>query len=227
MIKAVIFDMYETLITHYHGRGLYFSTQIAEDIGAPVTKFQTMWRELEHDRTVGNVSLEDTLKRILGKCGIYPEETIQYVVEKRKRMAEICFENLHPEILPMLRGLQEKGLKVGLISNCFSDEAEVINCCVLRPYFDALCLSYEQKVGKPEEKIYQICMEQLQVQPKECLYIGDGGSFELEAAEKAGMAAAQACWYFREELGQNVRRKNAFLQLNHPMEVLDRVQALS
>lgn len=221
MIKAVIFDMYETLITHYHGGALYFSTQIAEDIGAPVTRFQTMWRALEHDRTVGNVSLEGTLERILKTCNCYSEEAIKHVVKKRTKLAEDCFDNLHEGILPMLKGLKDKGLKVGLISNCFSDEAEVINRCVLRPYFDACCLSYEQRTGKPDERIYQICMEKLGARPEECLYIGDGGSQELEAAEHAGMYAAQACWYFREELGQNARRKAQFQQLDHPMEVLD------
>ncbi len=220
MIKAVIFDMYETLITHYHGGPLYFSTQIAEDIGAPVTRFQTMWRALEHDRTVGNISLEDTLEQILKKCNCYSEKAVQHVVEKRTKLAEECFDNLHEGILPMMIALKGKGLKIGLISNCFSDEAEVINRCVLHPYFAASCLSYEQRVGKPSEEIYQICMGKLRVKPEECLYIGDGGSQELEAARNVGMETAQACWYFREELGQNARRKRGFRQLNHPMDLL-------
>ena len=39
MIKAVIFDMYETLITHYESP-IYFGKEIAMDAGMPVEKFQ-------------------------------------------------------------------------------------------------------------------------------------------------------------------------------------------
>lgn len=213
--------MYETLITHYHGAGpLYFSVQIAEDIGLPAGRFQPMWRALEHDRTVGNVSLEDTLEMILKKNHCSSEKTIRHVVEKRIEIAETCFQNLHEEILPMLEKLKEQGFLTGLISNCFSDEAEVINRSILHPYFDAVCLSYEQGVEKPDARIYQICMDMLSVEASECLYVGDGGSRELEAARSLGMQTAQACWYFQEELGQNMRRKKEFLQMDHPMEIV-------
>ena len=43
MIKAVIFDMYETLITHY-GCPLYFGRQMAADAGISEEKFQALWR---------------------------------------------------------------------------------------------------------------------------------------------------------------------------------------
>lgn len=51
MIKAVIFDMYETLITHYESP-LYFSKQMALDAGIPEDIFQTLWKPTEHERTM-------------------------------------------------------------------------------------------------------------------------------------------------------------------------------
>lgn len=42
MIKAVIFDMYETLITLYESP-LYFGTQMAEDAGITEEYFQSVW----------------------------------------------------------------------------------------------------------------------------------------------------------------------------------------
>lgn len=44
MIKAVIFDMYETLIT-LHEAPLYFSAQMAEDMGISSDDFCKIWRE--------------------------------------------------------------------------------------------------------------------------------------------------------------------------------------
>ena len=42
-IKAVIFDMYETLITHYESP-LYFSEEMAEDAGLPAEKFMPLYQ---------------------------------------------------------------------------------------------------------------------------------------------------------------------------------------
>ena len=46
MRKAVIFDMYETLITHYESP-LYFGTQMAHDAGIEEEKFLKLWRTKE------------------------------------------------------------------------------------------------------------------------------------------------------------------------------------
>jgi putative hydrolase of the HAD superfamily len=60
MTRAIIFDMFETLITHYCSP-LYFGTQMAEDAGIPADKFQALWRLTEHERTIGKLTLEETL----------------------------------------------------------------------------------------------------------------------------------------------------------------------
>ena len=50
MVKAVIFDMFETLIS-YHTSPVYFGTQMAMDAGVPVQEFLTKWRATDYDRT--------------------------------------------------------------------------------------------------------------------------------------------------------------------------------
>lgn len=89
----------------------------------------------------------------------------------------------------------------------------------LFPYFDACCLSYEQGIQKPDERIFDRCMEKLSVKPEECLYVGDGGSFELETAEKLGMTALQAVWYLKENPMNPSKRKQGFVQLESPLEI--------
>lgn len=220
MIRAVIFDMFETLITHFHSP-LYFGSQMAEDAGIPEERFQSLWRPTEYERTIGKLTLEDVLERILKANQCYSEELLKKIVAKRIATKEDCFRHLHPEIVPMLSELKEKGLLIGLISNCFSEEADVIRKSKLFPYFDVVCLSYEQGVQKPDEEIYRRCMDSLGVQPEECLYIGDGGSNELEAAGALSMKAIQAAWYLQEGTMQPTGRKTDFEQMEKPMDVLD------
>ena len=52
MIKAVIFDMFETLVSLFQGR-TYFSEDIAADIGIPTEMFRTVWHLSETDRSTG------------------------------------------------------------------------------------------------------------------------------------------------------------------------------
>lgn len=219
MIRSVIFDMYETLVTHYRVP-LYFGAQIAEDAGIPKDKFLALWTPTEYDRTVGKIRLEDVLENIFRENNRCSEELIRTVVQKRINTKRECFRHLQPQILPMLSELKARGLLLGLISNCYSEEAEAIRESELFPYFDAAMLSCEQGIQKPDEAIFKRCMERLSVKTEECLYVGDGGSHELETAQMLGMKAAQAVWYLCGDAGQPSGRKLDFLQLENPFDIL-------
>lgn len=214
--------MFETLITHYHSP-LYFGTQMAEDAGISEDKFQALWRPTEHERSIGELTLEEALEIVLRENHCYSEILIKKIVEKRIAAKEECFRHLHSEIIPMLSTLKKKGVLVGLISNCFSEEADAIRRSELFPYFDAVYLSYEQGIQKPEEEIFLRCMYGFSVKAQDCIYVGDGGSEELETARNLGMEAVQAAWYLQEGITQPSKRKHDFFQMEKPLEVLNYV----
>lgn len=220
-IQAVIFDMYETLVTQFCSP-LYYGTQIAEDLGLRPAEFLPGWRATEEARATGKLTFEETMERLMKFHGIYTPETHRRVVEKRIAIQADCFRHLHPGILPMLSGLKAQGIKIGVITNCFSEEAKLIRESGLFPYFDAHCLSWEEGVRKPAPAIYRTCLRRLGIAPENCLYVGDGGSFELETARNLGMQAVQATWYRQAafEHKQAALRPD-FPQLSDPMDVLD------
>lgn len=219
MTRAVIFDMYETLITHFN-TPLYFGAQMAQEAGIPIEKFLPLWRSTEDDRTVGKLALEEVLSMILKENHCYSEALVNKMAEKRTATKVELFKHLHSEIIPMLQALKEKGILIGLISNCYFEEASVIRKSQLFPYFDGVYLSCEQGVKKPDEEIFRRCMKELLVQPEECVYVGDGGSYELETAKGLGMKAVQAVWYLKEGSGQPTGRMPEFPQAESPLEVL-------
>ncbi len=220
MTKAVIFDMYETLITHYNCP-LYFGAEMAADAGVAREEFFRVWRNDEYEwmRTVGKMTLEELLTLTLKDVGCYTPEFVEKLAKKRTSTKVECFNHLHPQIIPMLEELKKQGLKIGLISNCYFEEAKVIRGSVLFAFFEAVCLSCELGMRKPEEAIYERCMQELAVAPEECVYVGDGGSYELETARKLGMKPVQATWYFKEGTTQPTGPKPEFLQAKEPMDV--------
>lgn len=220
MVKAVLFDMFETLISHYNCP-VYFGKEMAADAGIPAENLIPRWRAMEADRSIGKLTFEDTIRIILeeNSCDQI-EEKLRMIVRKRVATKEECLRHMDPQIRPMLEGLRRRGIKVGLISNCFSEEAMVIRRSVLFPYFDAVCLSYEEGVQKPDELIYRRCMEKLSVSPEECIYVGDGGSDELVTAKQLGMRAMQAVWYLKEGTMQPTTRMEGYEQLEQPLDLL-------
>ena len=194
MIKAVIFDMFETLVTLFTGR-TYFSEHIAADLGQPIEAFRKCWHETEKDRTLGKYSMEEGLALTLKNLGAWSPENVQLVCRKRREALGDTFNDIPAESLRLLKSLHEKGLKVGLITNTFSDECDMILASPLYPLFDAAMISYEQGLSKPDPEIYRRAMQALNVAPEECLYVGDGGSHELQAARTLGMQAIQCTWF--------------------------------
>ena len=92
-------------------------------------------------------------------------------------------------ILDFLRSLKPK-YKVGLISNAWSG---------LRPYvvrekfddvFQHMIISAEVGVVKPDPKIYQLALEQLQVKAEEAVFVDDVLE-NIEVCQKIGMQGIQ------------------------------------
>ena len=222
MIKAVIFDMFETLVTHFESP-VYMGKQIACDMGIAEPKFREIWDTTDDDRTLGNKSLEEVIEEILKVNNRYSTELFEKIIAKRKMSKIECFEHIHPEIIPLFNALKEKNIKIGLITNCYFEESDVIKNSVFSKYFDSMCMSCEMGVKKPDVKIFQKCMEELAVLPEECLYIGDGGSFELETAQALGMYPLQATWYLKDGVNQPAKRKAEFMQADSPLKVIDEI----
>lgn len=223
-IRAVLFDMYETLCTHYRCP-LYFGAQMAEDGGIPPEIFLPLWRNEDREtaRTLGQLTLEEQLAYILPRCGITAEGQLEALIarmsRRRLQTKRDCMRSLHPQIMPMLETLREMGMKLAVISNCYLEEAQVIREWPGSECFDALILSCEEGVSKPDPEIFKRCMERLMVQPRECLFIGDGGSRELEAAKALGMEAMQALWYMDGVENHPSAPKADFAPLNAPEDV--------
>ncbi|HSM70970.1 MAG TPA: HAD family phosphatase [Anaerolineales bacterium] len=92
---------------------------------------------------------------------------------------------LDHDILDFLRSIKPK-YKVGLISNNWSGLREFIIREKFDDVFDHMVISAEVGVAKPDARIFQIALEQFQVQAKEAVFVDDFIE-NIEACEKLGM----------------------------------------
>jgi putative hydrolase of the HAD superfamily len=221
MIKAVIFDMFETLVTLFTGK-TYFSEDIAEDLGISLDDFRREWHVTEKDRSTGKYTIGEGLAIALKQLGVYSEDKVKLAAEHRKQALTDTFTAIPEETVNLLRDLRKAGKKTGLITNTFSDERDFIRESELYPLFDAALISYEQGICKPAPELFRRMTELLGVEPGECLYVGDGGSRELFAAREAGMKAVQCTWFHDLAFEPHIPCPilDEFEQAGHPSDIL-------
>jgi putative hydrolase of the HAD superfamily len=222
MIRAVVFDMFETLVTLFEGR-TYFGENIAADIGVDPLEFRKEWNSTEKDRSTGKYTIEEALKTVFERLGIFSEEKTELAAKKRRQALSDTFSAIPGESLQLLKKLKANGIKIGLVTNTFSDERDFIRESPLFPYFDAALISFEQGICKPDRELFRRVTELLDVSPGECLYVGDGGSGELYAAREAGMHPLQCTWFHERAFEPHIpcRLLDEFEHADHPFDVLD------
>ena len=196
MIKAVIFDMFETLVTLFEGK-TYFSENVADDLGLgpQLDAYRKTWHATENNRTLGKITFAQGIETALRALGQYTPQKVELVMKHRLAALQDTFSAIPKESVQLLQELKARGIKIGLMTNTFSDERDFIRACELFPYFDVPLISYEIGICKPSQKMFSMMTERLGVTAADCLYVGDGGSRELYAAREAGMHPVQCTWF--------------------------------
>ncbi|MCH5273285.1 MAG: HAD family hydrolase [Lachnospiraceae bacterium] len=221
--KAVIFDLFETLITEW-GHKKYTKNEMCSDLGIEREKFDTYWDEKEKERYLGEISFEDSILYVCEKCGKHIDDsTLTVIADKRIQTKSTCFEYVNPDVFRLLSSLKSKGLQLAIISNCSSEEVKVIKQSKIYKYFNQVILSYEVKMQKPDSRIYKTAADLLGVALNECIFVGDGGSNELKGAKIAGMEAVQAKWY----TNQHPCKRDSmpgFLTAEEPLDILQYIK---
>jgi HAD superfamily hydrolase (TIGR01549 family) len=222
LIRAVFFDLYETLITEWDGNQKKAAYSI-DGLGLDPKIFKTEWdnrRELRMNGTFPDH--QSVLRDILCSHGKTPDPVvIEEVHKERVRAKKVPFQKMNPEVLELLKTLKKRGIKLGLVSNCSPEEVNSWSSSKLADYFDVVVFSYEVRVAKPDPEIYQIACEKLGVTPEESIFIGDGGANELMGATRAGLHAYHATWFLPQNFIEQIQ---GFPKLNNPLDLLCQVE---
>ena len=104
MIKAVIFDMFETLITLFTEH-TYFGEDAASDAGVDPVLYRKVWHENEKDRTTGKMTIEEGIGETLQKLGVYSDELLKTIVGKRLFALQETFDRIPDESVQLLEEL--------------------------------------------------------------------------------------------------------------------------
>ncbi len=100
----------------------------------------------------------------------------------------ICTRPMFPESSVVLRGLRQRGYRIGLVSNTTSsvDSPRALENAGLAEYFEVMVLSCVFGKRKPNPAILLEAAQLIGVLPDHCAYIGDRPEWDVVAARAAG-----------------------------------------
>ena len=186
--RAVIFDLFQTLVPWDAEESRRFSDQVATTAGVEPERYWEAWLSGHHLPNRNTGPMTEHLQALFAELGVEPE--LEEVLAMRRERAKRTLVPW-PDALPTLEELRRRGHLLGMISVCTEDVPQVWDEAPLGRMFDTTVFSCDVGVAKPDRRIYEIACERLEVEPRDCLFVGDGANEELPGAERVGMTAIQ------------------------------------
>jgi putative hydrolase of the HAD superfamily len=128
------------------------------------------------------------VRRVLAACGEEPEEPVfePMFEELYAHFAEPGVWALYPEAAAVLEALHGK-YRLGVASNFDRRLYPVLEHLGVRRFFEAIVISSELGVDKPDSRIFTAALSALDAAPGETLHAGDDPEQDWRAAEAAGL----------------------------------------
>ncbi len=200
-IKAILFDLAGTLIYPKDPVGYVYSN-VARSFG-----FETDYRKLDEKfaevvkkevpPVAGELEEKKWWREVVFKtfdlCGYDLKNKFDEVFKELfKVFSQKSAWTIYPDVIPVLEKLfggvcHGKLVQIGLISNFDSRLEIILKELELNKYFH--CLAYSGKVGfsKPDPKIFQYALNELNIIPEEALYVGDSLNIDYYPACDLGI----------------------------------------
>ena len=181
MIKAVVFDLDDTLISEKEYVLSGFKT-VSKDISFKYNlNFEKVYEKMI---VLFNESSQKVFDRILESFDIeYSKEDIVNLISiYRRHEPKIKF---YDDVMPTIDKLKQIGIKIGIITDGYKEtQRRKIKALRCEDLFDEIIVTDElgREFWKPHEKAYRIIAEKLDVKLHEMIYVGDNDTKDFIGA---------------------------------------------
>lgn len=196
-IAAVTLDAGGTLVAPWPSVGAVYADTLRRD-GVPGLSesdleagFHAAWA------TRGGFNYSrDSWARLVGRVleGRVPADRFEPAFERLwHRFTEPDAWRVFPDVLPCLRSLRRRGVRLAVVSNWDERLHRVLDALGLSDAFEWVLPSIECPAPKPDIRIFQTAAARLGLQPDTILHVGDSRSEDFLGATQAGFQARWLC----------------------------------
>ena len=200
--RAIFLDLDDTIVAYSYGAAECWErlcTEYAERIGmvhgdalsAALRDVQRWyWADTERHRR-GRLDLQRARREIVGQAfsnlGLAQQHLAEEMADRFTFTREDAVE-LFPGAMDALRALRCQIECLALITNGNAvPQRKKIVKFGLEGFFDCILVEGEFGAGKPDEKVYLHCLEQLNVEPGSTWMVGDNLEFDVAAPKRLGI----------------------------------------
>jgi HAD superfamily hydrolase (TIGR01509 family) len=158
---AVLLDLYDTLVW---SEWFKLRDLMAARLGIGSAELVEAFKRTRPARGTGTyASAEGDMAAVIEAAGIDPHAALVAELTELERDQVFSGVHLYEDSLPVVRELRSRGIPVALVSNCSHSTRPVVERLRLEEEFDAVILSFEAGVLKPDAGIYRLALERLGV----------------------------------------------------------------
>ncbi|HEY8116058.1 MAG TPA: HAD family hydrolase [Actinomycetota bacterium] len=184
-VRAVLLDLYDTLAwTEWPT----MRAELEDRFGlgeADLIRAFTATREARSTGAFG--SAEGDLTAILDAAGV-PSDPILVRELNDARIKAFADNGVHlwDDSVPTMRELRARGVRTAIVSNCDHATRAIVDDLGLANEVDAIVLSFEVGVAKPDPGIYRAALLAVGARPEEAVFVDDQAWY-CEGAEALGI----------------------------------------
>lgn len=183
MIKAGIFDVGNVLI-HWDGKNL--RNDITTSLGISEDEFKKAWHMFEPQLDRQEITEDEFWK----KFKEYTNTSASNPSESLLTRQFIKLFSPFNEMIELSRFIKKQGLKNAILSNTMEAHASVLKEKGIYEGYDVVILSNEVGLRKPDQQIYKLTLQMLEVLPDEAFFIDDLPE-NINAANEVGIHGIQ------------------------------------
>jgi HAD superfamily hydrolase (TIGR01549 family) len=199
-LRGVLFDLDDTLFDHVHGARAALAgvhRMHACFAARPFAEFEHAHaRCLEelHARVVrGEMGIDAArlarFRRLFVESGVEPTDAELAATAMAYRDTYMSARRPIEGALDLLAVLKTR-VKIGIVSNnLLKEQQDKVRLCGFEDHVDALVVSEEVGVAKPDPEIFRVALARLRCEASEVVMIGDSWANDIEGAHAAGIRA--------------------------------------
>lgn len=175
-VKAVIFDLYGTLLTIEGLRG-----PVAEAGASDPASFVAAWRRKQLEYAFVS-SLAHAYRDFDALTALALDHTCaQFALpldaqQRRVLAAALCELPAYDDVLPALRTLRERGIPLAVLTNGTHRSAEAaLVRSGLRPLLDDVLSVERVRAYKPDPRVYSLATDRFDCEPPDIVFVSSNG----------------------------------------------------
>jgi putative hydrolase of the HAD superfamily len=184
-VRGVLLDLYDTLAwTEWPT----MRAELEERFGVSERELLRAFTTTRQARSTGAYgSAEGDLAAVLEGAGVPADpELVHELNETRMKAFAENGVHLWEDSVPTLRELRARGLRTAIVSNCDHATRPIVDALGLEHEADAVVLSFEVGVAKPDAGIYRAALDAVDARAEEVVFVDDQVAY-CRGAEALGI----------------------------------------